>query len=412
MANNEGSAYDIASAVRAGLLLRSIQERYHTVEIKAGPPSGLIVTAEFMKRVRRRLCGSMRTIAGLILFGGDIMGRSTKMNSITSPEKLAQVNPENMQLMREFLNYLRSVQRSETTIHGYENDIQIAWVWCLEQNGNKYFVDWTKRNIVAYQNWLLYNNENSPARVRRMKAALSSLANYVETVLDDEYPNFRNIINKIENPTNQPVREKTVLSEDDVKDLLCKLTDAKKYEVACFVALAAYGGRRKAEICRFRVDDFGDDKLVCGGSLWRSAPIKTKGRGNGKYLNCYTLAKPFRPYLEMWMEERERRGIESEWLFPNHDNPTQTLPLSTVNSWMETISRMAGKNIYAHAFRHFACTMLSNAGLPDDVIQELFGWSDISLVGVYRDRDTSETLEMYFDENGIKKREQKGLADL
>ena len=55
------------------------------------------------------------------------MSRKTKMNSITSPELLAQVNPENTQLLSDFLDYLRSVQRSETTIAGYKNDIEIAW---------------------------------------------------------------------------------------------------------------------------------------------------------------------------------------------------------------------------------------------------------------------------------------------
>ena len=142
------------------------------------------------------------------------------MNNITSPEKLAKVNPENIRLLNEFLNYLRSVQRSETTIAGYENDIHIAFVWCMEQNDNRFFVDWTKRNIIAYQNWLLYTNENSPARVRRMKASLSSMANFVENILDDEYPNFRNIINKIENPVNKPVREKTIWEDDKLEYLL------------------------------------------------------------------------------------------------------------------------------------------------------------------------------------------------
>ena len=122
------------------------------------------------------------------------MARKTRMNSITSPELLSQVNKDNQTLLRDFLDYLRAVQRSETTINGYENDIQIAWVWCLQHNDNKFFVDWTKRNVLAYQNWLLNSNENSPARIRRLKAALSSLSNYITSVLDDEYPTFSNII--------------------------------------------------------------------------------------------------------------------------------------------------------------------------------------------------------------------------
>lgn len=155
------------------------------------------------------------------------MARKTKMNSITSPELWAQVNKENKQLLSDFLDYLRSVQRSETTIHGYNNDIQIAFVWCLEHNNNAYFVNWTKRNVVSYQNWLLKNNENSPARIRRLKAALSSLSNYICNVLDDEYPNFRNIINKVENPVNRPVREKTVWEDRELEDLLKILVEKK-----------------------------------------------------------------------------------------------------------------------------------------------------------------------------------------
>ena len=125
------------------------------------------------------------------------MARKTKMNKITSPELLLRVNPKNTELLNDFVDYLRSVQRSEQTIKGYVNDIQIAWVWSLKHNDNLFYVDWSKRQIVRYQNWLINENENSPARIKRLKSSLSSLGNFVETVLDDEYPNFRNIINKV-----------------------------------------------------------------------------------------------------------------------------------------------------------------------------------------------------------------------
>ena len=46
------------------------------------------------------------------------MSRKTKMNNITTPELLQQVNSKNIQLLKDFLSYLKAVQRSETTIHG------------------------------------------------------------------------------------------------------------------------------------------------------------------------------------------------------------------------------------------------------------------------------------------------------
>ena len=340
------------------------------------------------------------------------MGRQTKMNSITSEELLAQVNPENSALLKDFLDYLRSVQRSETTIRGYENDIQIAWVWCLQNNNNAFFVNWTKRNIVAYQNWLLNTNENSPARIRRLKAALSSLSNYIECVLDDEFPNFRNIINKVENPANRPVREKTVWDGEELDELLNKLTDRGDYDKACYLALAMYSGRRKAELCRFKVSDFSDDRLVCDGALFKSAPIKTKGRGGGKMIPCYTLAKKFRPYLERWLRYREEHDIVSEWLFPNVSDMSEHIPISTANSWANTFTRISGKQAYIHSLRHYFTTSLAKAGIPDGVIQNIVSWESGDMVRIYKDIDADEEIGAYFKNGEISVPDRKGLGDI
>lgn len=341
------------------------------------------------------------------------MPRKTKMNSITSPELLAQVNPENTQLLEDFLDYLRSVQRSETTINAYKSDCQIAFVWSLLHNNNAFFCDWTKRNIVRYQNWLINENGNSPARVKRLKASLSSLGNFVEAVLDSEYPKFRNIINKIESPINQPVREKTILSDEQIESLLNTLVERRHFDRACALALAVYSGRRKSELLRFRVSDFGNDHLVCGGSLYKSSPIKTKGRGvQGKLLECFTLAKKFRPYFDMWMEYRKQHGIHSEWLFPDRANPSEQMAVSTLNSWAISFSQLLGTDFYWHATRHKTVSDFKRAGIPDTVIQQYIGWSDISMVPVYSDLQADEQLGMYFNEDGIVIPEAKSLSDL
>lgn len=340
------------------------------------------------------------------------MGRKTRVNTITSPELLAQVNPENTELLDDFIGYLRSIQRSETTIEAYKNDIEIAFVWSLKYNNNLPFVKWTKRQVSKYQNWLINENGNSPARVRRLKASLSSLANYVENILDDEYPGFRNIINKIESPANQPVREKTIWSEDEITSLLGQLVGLKKYEQACFLALAAYGGRRKSELCRFRVSDFDDSHLVCGGALYKSSPIKTKGRGLGKFIPCYTLAKKFKPYLDLWLDERRDIGIESEWLFPMPLNPGEHIQISTANSWAELYTRLSGKPCYLHSLRHLFTTSLAQAGIPDSVIQSLVAWESADMVRLYDDTSTDEMIGAYFSEGDINVPKQKGLSDL
>lgn len=341
------------------------------------------------------------------------MPRKTKMNTITSPELLKQINPKNIELLNDFVDYLKSVQRSELTINGYINDIQIAWVWCLQYNNNAFYCDWTKRQIVKYQNWLMTNNQNSPARIKRLKAALSSLGNFIESVLDDEYPNFKNIINKIESPVNQPVREKTVFTDEQIENLLSVLTETQQYAKACAVALALCSGRRKAEILRFKVSDFSKDNLVCNGALYKSAPIKTKGRGiDGKKLECFCLAHKFQPYLDNWIDYRIKAGINSEWLFPDMSNTNEHMKISTMNSWAKSFSKILGVDFYWHAMRHMTVTNFKRAGIPDTVIQQYIGWADISMVPVYSDMQADEQLSMYFNGNGISHPSVKNFADI
>ena len=343
------------------------------------------------------------------------MARKTRMNNLTSPELLAQVNPDNMRLKNDFLDYLRSVQRSPGTIAGYSNDLDIFFVWVLQNARNKPFVNITKRDIVAYQGWLINSNENSSSRVRRLKAAISSLSNYCENILSDDEPefqNFRSIVRKIENPALQPVREKTIWEDAALEDLLNQLVERKAFDKACYLALAMYSGRRKSELCRFRVSDFDDSRLVCGGALYKSAPIKTKGKSGGKYIPCYTLAKKFRPYLKMWLDERARLGIESQWLFPAKDNPAEQMGISTVNSWAETFTRLSGRDFYAHSLRHYFTTSLARAGIPDGVIQSIVAWESSDMVRLYTDIDADEQIGMYFSNGDISVPDKKGFADM
>ena len=333
------------------------------------------------------------------------MARKTKCNrGLTSPELLEKVNPDNIRLKNDFLDYLKSTQRSPMTIHGYSNDLDIFFCWVLQSADNKPFAKITKRDLVRFQNWLCGNNQNGSARVRRIKSAISSLSNYIEAILDDdeEFSGFRSIVRKIENPAMQPVREKTVLTDEQVETLLSTLVERKKYEQACTVALAMFSGRRKSELPRFRVSDFADDRIVCDGALYKSEPIQTKGRSLGKYIPCYTLVKDFKPYLDLWMKYREENGIESEWLLPDPNDSTKPLSITTLNSWAITFGRIIDVDFYFHSARHRFNTYLVRAGIPDGVIADIIGWESVDMVKIYTDIDADEQIGAYFKNGEIR----------
>ncbi len=340
------------------------------------------------------------------------MPRKTKMNSITSPELIKNISTENTRIREDYLSYLKSTQKSNGTIYCYENDLNIFFVWNLQFNNNKSFIKISKRDIVSFQNWLINENGNSPARVRRIKATLSSLSNFLESICDDEYPDFKNIIHKVESPVAQPTREKTVLTNEQLEKLLDYLVENKKYEKACMLALAMCSGRRKAELVRFKTSYFDDENIIYGSLYKTPEMIKTKGRGNGKYLYCYTLSQKFKPYLEMWINERKRLGIDSEWLFPQSENQNEHLKPATLNSWANTFTKFLGIDFYWHCLRHYFTTSLVRSGLPDSVIQDIIGWSSADMLRLYTDIPVDEQLGRYFDENGIKQVDTKSISDL
>lgn len=342
--------------------------------------------------------------------------RTTVYNNITSPEKLAKVNIENIQLGNDFLEYLSSVDRSKSTIDAYKHDLDIFWCWNLEFNNNKLFVNLSKREISKYQNYCLNSLGWSPARMRRVKSTLSSLSNYIENMLDDEFENYRPIIRKIESPAICTVREKTVLTEEQLQTLLDILVEKEQYDKVCMLSLAMNNGRRKSELPRMKTSYFTDENIIYGSLYKTPETVTTKGKGSrGKQLIIYTFKNEFKKYLDLWLKYREENGISSEWLIPKKENGIyvdKQIPITTMDSWAESFTKILGVPFYWHSLRHYFTTMCSRSGLPDDVIKDIIGWGSNDMVAIYKDIDLDEQFAKYFGEEGIKKHEQKSLSDM
>lgn len=342
--------------------------------------------------------------------------RKTVYNNIISEEKLKKVNPDNIQLGNDFLEYLTSVDRAASTINSYRSDINILWVLILELTGNKFFVDISKRDISKIQNYCINTLGWSPSRIRRVKSTMSSLSNYIESMLDDEFKGYRSIVRKIEDPPDCAVRDKTVLENGQLESLLDHLVSKGRIDQACMLAMAMHNGRRKSELPRMKVAYFSDENIIYG-SLYKTPElIKTKGRGSrGKMLTVYTLKNGFQKYLDMWMDYRAKHGITSEWLIPKKESGVwvdKQLPVTTLDSWADTFSSFLGVPFYWHSIRHYFTTACARSGLPDDVIQMLIGWKDISMVSLYKDLSVDEQFGKYFGDDGIKNVESKSISDI
>jgi len=342
-----------------------------------------------------------------------IIPRKTRRDMQTTPELISQISKENTNLIKQFIEYLKATGKSTTTIHAYTNDLYLFFVWNLQNNDNKFFVDFTKRDVMRYQSFLIGDLELSSNRIRRRKATLSSLSNFIESMMDDIYENYKPIINKIPSPPKQEVREKTVLEEEQIEKLLNYLVENKQYQKACVLALAISSGARKSELLRFKVSYFTEKNIIYNSLYKTPEKIKTKGKGTGKFINKYVIVAQFKPYLDLWMKQREELGITSDELFmTKREGKWKPLQITGIDSYAETFSKILGLDFYWHACRHRFTTAMCKCNIPASIIKDVVGWESVSMVDIYDDTEVDDELGKYFDADGIKMIERKDLSDL
>lgn len=341
------------------------------------------------------------------------MGRKTEKVLLTTPEEIEKILPENRELIDDFLNYLETTDHSPKSINVYKNNLLIFFVYLMKKEKNIDFVNVKKRHILNFQNYMV-KNELSPARIRNIKSTLSSCSLFIESMLDEEekWENFRNIINKIPSPTLTPVREKTVLSDEQLELLLGKLIEMNKIQIATFIAFSAFSGTRKAETIQYQRSWFTDEN--CKNGLYVTPEIRTKGKGvRGKMLVKYCLKSKVDKYLEMWDKVREEKNINIDDLFVvKRHGEWIPASVSTVDSWMDTCSKILGVPSYAHSYRHFFVSYLRRENIPIDVIKDIVGHEDVSMSQRYDDNPKENGFLKYFSNEGINKIEEKGLSDL
>lgn len=345
------------------------------------------------------------------------MARKTNKVLQTSEEDIKLILPENIELMEEFLDYLETTDHSPTSINVYKNNLYIFFVYCQKHLKNKDFVNIKKKDIMNFQGYMV-KNDLSPARIKNIKSTLSSLSNFIEMVLDEEekWENFKNIINKIPSPMGQPVREKTVLEDEDCQRLLDYLVENKKYQQACAFALAWASGRRKSELLRIKRSYITDENLMYRSLYKTPEKIKTKGRSSkGKLLNVYILKNKFKKYFDLWIEERKRLGVPDdidEIFVSRRKGVWVPMKISTLDSWSQKFGEFLGVDFYFHCMRHNFTTAMHKANIPASVIKDLVGWESLEMVSLYTDVEVDNELGKYFCEDGIKQVESKSLGDL
>ena len=222
---------------------------------------------------------------------------------------------------------------------------------------------------------------------------LSELSSYcIKFYEDDELGNFRNFVNSIiETPNKTEVREKTILSEEQVESLLKTLIAENRIQEACLIAILACSGMRISEVQSMRISWISEDCLAYEGLFYKTTEkFRTKGRGKeGKIIDRLILHDPFKPYFDMWTKEREKilkeKNIEDhDYLFINRSG--QPASQDVIRNFVDKTSKIMNVDGYPHMYRHYFCTLLkSKYSCSDEFVRTVVRWQSNDLVNLYND---------------------------
>ena len=315
-------------------------------------------------------------------------GRETYRKIITSEELIEQINPANVKLMERFLKNF-ATKRSPKSVVVYRSNLQMFFCWNVENNDNLFFVDFKKYMLLDFFDYCCTELKWSSNRYAQMHSCLSSFSTFIEDIYDEQYPNFRNLLPKIEKLPKEAARKKSVFTKEELDGLMNKLGDEDRIQEQCLLALMMSSGSRASELNRFTLDNI-DEKNTAFEDLFleTTEEIQVKGRGvNGKSLIRYILKDTFLPYYKKWLPIREKimnennQSHNSIFITSNGEPASVT----TFRSWVERWNEYVNKPFYMHSIRHYYCTMLLAIGLEQELVQSIIGWTSSDMVAIYND---------------------------
>lgn len=321
------------------------------------------------------------------------MARKTVRIKITSDELITKINPKNKKLVERFMRNF-DTKRSDSSVKAYTSNFNIFFCWNIVNNENKFFIDIKKSEFLDFFDYAVQELKWGSARYSQMWSTLSSLSNYIENILDDDYPNFRNNIKKLEKLPKAPVREKSVFSKEELDSLAQYLKENNKIQQLCLLKLLMASGVRISETLRFTTDIIDINNTAFDDIFIETTKeIATKGRGKqGKQLYKYLIKDLFVDDYLLWLEKRKeimtKNNQDHNFVFIKPDGSPAKLP--TLRSWILGWDKYLSKNFYPHAVRHYWTTYLSKLGLETDLLQELQGWASSEMVKIYNDQTAKD----------------------
>lgn len=315
-----------------------------------------------------------------------------KIPAITEEEWLL-CNEFNRNMRDEFIE--NSTELSLKSLASYRSNLTIWINWVRVNCGNKNITEIKSRDYLKFQNWLI-NMEHSSADISNKRSAISSLNNYLLVYYEEEYPTFRNFINKaVKKPESKLVNEKNPPTISEMQMLCDKLESSNikdKYMKIAWLKFSWETGCRRAESLQLlksiiaanpvtktvKLKDENGNQIEKEATYYVSHSIRCKGRGKTGKIRKFKFSDYSMDALKKWLEVRGDDNCEFVFVAKTNTYVRQ-LSAETFNQWCSgQLTKLLGRRIHPHATREGRATsIVVEEGKSAESAQRLLGHESV-----------------------------------
>lgn len=278
------------------------------------------------------------------------MPRGTVYNKIFNNEEWNLVNPENIEIMEDYLEEYKQRKMKPSTLLQYHNDLRILLIYIYRVLNNRSLLELNKKDFRRFNIWL-QELGMSNARVNRLMSSARSMLNYVEE--DDEYDYDNNVAKKVKGLQKEAKRtneDAFFLSFEQIMKVRDELIRRNELQLCVMWMLFYDSGARRNEV--FQVTKHG---LLDG----NKTNIVTGKRGKQFPLIYLNDTKEL---IKQYLDERGEDDIDSLWItsISSKNKISSSTMYQRIVKISKILSELEGKEmpIFCHSLRHTRCEHL------------------------------------------------------
>lgn len=268
-------------------------------------------------------------------------------------QQIFDIQQENANTLREFMEAKRIEGRSETTLYNYGKELAKLFL-----SLNKLYKDITSVDIRDYLAWRKESSHLESTSVANMRMYLMSFFKWCQK----EELIFKNPMDKIGViKTEKHVVQ--VLSDEEQEIIRCA---CKTERDRAIIEVLSGTGMRVSELLGLNRNDINFD----------TREVKVMGKGSKERI-CF-LTGPAKVHLKWYLEARTDSNPA---LFVLLREPYTRMTKSGIEYLLKDIaktSKMPVIKLYPHKYRSTLATNMINKGCPADMVQGILGHSNIN----------------------------------